>query len=250
MRVFATAAVSLALAGGLGLALASTPSPVAAQVAVGLEIRVGYPPPPLPVYVQPPCPGYGWFWVPGYWAWDPYDDDYYWVPGAWVEPPRMGWYWTPPYWAFVDDVYTFFPGYWGPEVGYYGGIDYGFGYFGEGYDGGYWRGHRFWYNRAVNNLGGARFAEVYNAAPRGVRAGRASFNGPGGANLREDPRQRAIASGPHIYGTAAQRRARMMARADPALGARRNHGAPAIAATRRPGAFHGRGVARATNRGT
>ena len=54
-------------------------------------------------------------------------------------------------------------GYWGPYVGYYGGINYGFGYFGIGFYGGYWGGGRFWYNRAYCNLGyGHGFHNVYN----------------------------------------------------------------------------------------
>ena len=31
-------------------------------------------------------------------------------------------------------------GYWGPHVGYYGGVNYGFGYMGVGFAGGAWRG--------------------------------------------------------------------------------------------------------------
>jgi len=47
--------------------------------------------------------------------------------------------WTPPYWAWNDGAYDFCPGYRGPTVGYYGGIDYGYGYTGVSYEGGYWR---------------------------------------------------------------------------------------------------------------
>src|ERR1700724_3487061 len=38
------------------------------QIAVGISVRIG--PPPLPVYAQPICPGPGYFWPPGYWAWN------------------------------------------------------------------------------------------------------------------------------------------------------------------------------------
>ena len=85
----------------------------------------------MPDYDQPPIPAPGYYWTPGYWAWNNYD--YYWVPGVWVEPPQPGLLWTPGYWAFVGGVYAFRPGYWGPHVGFYGGIDYGFGYNGAGY---------------------------------------------------------------------------------------------------------------------
>ena len=45
-----------------------------------------------------------------------------------------------------------YDGYWAPEVGFYGGIDYGFGYTGYGYEGGYWNDRAFFYNTAVNNI--------------------------------------------------------------------------------------------------
>jgi len=38
-------------------------------------ISVGFAPPELPVYEQPICPGDGYIWTPGYWAWD--GEDYY-----------------------------------------------------------------------------------------------------------------------------------------------------------------------------
>ena len=34
----------------------------------GVFISVGFAPPALPVYVQPVCPGDGYLWNPGYWA--------------------------------------------------------------------------------------------------------------------------------------------------------------------------------------
>jgi hypothetical protein len=95
-------------------------------------------PPLLPVYVQPVCPGPGYIWVPGYWAYN--DFGYYWVPGTWVRAPFVGAFWTPGYWGWADGSYVWHEGFWGPEVGFYGGVDYGFGYFGVGYVGGYWEG--------------------------------------------------------------------------------------------------------------
>jgi hypothetical protein len=99
---------------------------------IGIGISVGFAPPPIPVYEQPICPGYGYIWTPGYWAWDADGDDYYWVPGTWVEAPEVGFLWTPGYWGWGDGGYFFHGGYWGPHVGWYGGINYGFGYFGHG----------------------------------------------------------------------------------------------------------------------
>ncbi len=47
-----------------GMLLLSTAS--FAQVGVSVTIA----PPELPVYEQPLCPGDGYIWTPGYWAWD------------------------------------------------------------------------------------------------------------------------------------------------------------------------------------
>jgi hypothetical protein len=33
-------------------------------------ISVSFAPPELPAYEQPLCPGEGYIWTPGYWAWD------------------------------------------------------------------------------------------------------------------------------------------------------------------------------------
>ena len=42
-----------------------------------IRISVRFGPPALPVYEQPICPGDGYIWTPGYWAWDDADQDYY-----------------------------------------------------------------------------------------------------------------------------------------------------------------------------
>ena len=117
----------------------------------GVFISVGFAPPVLPVYVQPPCPEPGWMWTPGYWAYG--DDGYYWVPGTWVPAPYVGALWTPGYWGWGNGLYVWHGGYWGPHVGYYGGVNYGFGYMGIGFAGGMWRGGVFAYNTAVMHVG-------------------------------------------------------------------------------------------------
>ncbi len=38
-----------------------------------VRISVTFGPPALPVYEQPICPGEGYIWTPGFWAWS--DDD-------------------------------------------------------------------------------------------------------------------------------------------------------------------------------
>jgi hypothetical protein len=124
--------------------------PVSTSAQVSIGISVGFAPPELPVYAQPICPGEGYIWTPGYWAWDPEDEDYYWVPGTWVLAPEVGFLWTPGYWGWGGSAFEFYEGYWGPRIGFYGGINYGYGYFGRGYEGGRWDGGHFYYNRTVN----------------------------------------------------------------------------------------------------
>ncbi len=146
------------------------------------------PPPPLPEYDQPPAPDDGYLWTPGYWAWVP--TGYYWVPGAWVEPPYQGALWTPGYWGYSLGRYGFYPGHWGLHIGYYGGINYGFGYTGFGYEGGYWHAGHFNYNREYNNVDGAIVHSVYrfNAGNRTARSSPSSFNGgSGGVQIQPRP---------------------------------------------------------------
>ena len=153
------------------------------------------PPPPLPVYAQPPPPADGYIWTPGYWAWGP--AGYYWVPGAWVEPPYMGALWTPGYWGFYGGRYSFYPGYWGLHIGFYGGINYGFGYVGFGYEGGYWNSGRFFYNSVYNHLNTRVVHNVYryNAGNRARGVSRTSFNG-GSRGVQVRPRPSEVAASP------------------------------------------------------
>src|SRR5580698_3999587 len=43
------------------------PAPASSEAGVG--VAIASPPPALPVYDQPACPGDGYVWTPGYWAW-------------------------------------------------------------------------------------------------------------------------------------------------------------------------------------
>ena len=114
---------SLLLAGFVAVPLSSSFGQVG--------ISINFAPPPLIVETQPPAPFDGYIWTPGYWAWGA--SNYYWVPGVWVPPPTIGLLWTPPWWGWNNGVYVFNEGYWGPTVGFYGGINYGYGYFGTGF---------------------------------------------------------------------------------------------------------------------
>jgi hypothetical protein len=189
-------------------------------------------PPPLPDYDQPPLPGDGYIWTPGYWAWSP-DAGYYWVPGAWVMPPYEGALWTPSWWGFHGGSYFFFSGYWGPYVGYYGGINYGFGYIGRGYEGGYWHGNRFQYNRNVNIIR-INIGNVYSH-PVQAQAARFSYNGPGGARLRPAPAELNAMRQPHrVAPMSAQVQMQRDAQQNRAQFANQNHGRPTAVVAPRP----------------
>jgi WXXGXW repeat (2 copies) len=177
------------------------PTSTPAQVAVGISVRIG--PPPLRVYAQPLCPGPDYIWTPGYWAYA--DAGYYWVPGAWVMAPRPGFLWTPGYWGFVGGVYAWHAGYWGPHVGFYGGINYGFGYGGVGFGGGEWRGGHFFYNTAVAHVNVNIIHNTYvNRTVIVHNDSHVAFNGPGG--VRAVPTREEMAAGreEHIDATREQ----------------------------------------------
>jgi len=217
------------------LALAA---PAPAQVAVGISVHIG--PPALPVYVQPVCPGPRYIWTPGYWAYG--DDDYYWVPGTWVMAPRPGFLWTPGYWGWAGGVYMWHGGYWGPHVGFYGGINYGFGYGGVGFAGGEWRGGEFFYNRSVANVNVTVIHNTYNRTVV-VNNVHTSFNGgEHGVNARPTADEERYSHEEHMEPTHEQLQNREAASKDPSFRASANHGHPAVAATAHPGNFHGEGV--------
>jgi hypothetical protein len=233
MHKLHAALVSLFVAAAVAL---GAPTASSAAVAVSVDIA----PPALPVYDQPPIPGPGYIWTPGYWAWGPVG--YYWVPGTWVLPPAVGLLWTPGYWAWGPGGFVFNVGYWGPTVGFYGGINYGFGYFGVGFGGGYWSNGQFFYNRSVTNISNTRITNVYNRDVTVNRVTRVAYNGGrGGTTARPTPAEIAAAQGRHIAPSAAQLRQERLASTNQALRASFNHGDPAIAATARPGEF-ARGV--------
>jgi len=224
------------------------PAPALASPA-DVFISVGFAPPPLPVYVQPVCPGEGYIWVPGYWAYAGDDDDYYWVPGTWVLAPRVGFLWTPPYWAFVSGVYVFHEGYWGPHVGFYGGVSYGFGYFGRGYEGGRWDHDRFYYNRAVTNVNVTVIHNVYETRVYETNVSRVSYNGGNGIQARASSDEERAARDRHMGAASAQVRHMEEARSNRELRASANEGRPPIAATPRPAEFRDHAVVRASEAG-
>ena len=215
-----------------------------AQIAVGVSVRIG--PPALPVYAQPICPGPGYFWTPGYWAWND-DSGYYWVPGTWVVAP-VGMLWTPGYWGLAGGFYGWHAGYWGPHIGFYGGINYGFGYGGVGFAGGEWRGGAFFYNRSVTNISATNVTNVYNRTVV-VNENHAAFNGQGGVTARATPQEEAAAREQHTAPLAEQTQHEHLASQNKANFASENHGRPAVAATAKAGDFGSRSAVPARSAG-
>jgi hypothetical protein len=193
-------------------------------------ISVNFAPPVLPVYEQPPCPVAGYIWTPGYWGYGYDAGDYYWTPGAWVAPPTVGVLWTPPWWGWNNGAYAFNDGYWGPTVGYYGGINYGYGYNGNGYWGGRWDGNAFRYNTAVTRVNNNVIHNTYvdrNVVNNQVNANRASFNGPNGVKAEATAEQKAAAANAKKMPPTSQQLARQEAAAkDRNLQASVNKGHP------------------------
>jgi hypothetical protein len=223
----------------------STPS--SAQIGIGVGIRIG--PPALPIYAQPICPGPGYHWTPGYWAWND-EGGYYWVPGTWVVAP-IGMLWTPGYWGWGGGFYAWHAGYWGPHVGFYGGINYGFGYGGVGFFGGEWRGGTFFYNRAVVNVNSVHVTNVYENRTVVVNnESHVAFNGgEGGVAATPTAAEQKAASEPHQAALSAQTQHEQAASQNKASFASANHGAPAVAATAKPGDFSGKGAVAAKSAG-
>jgi hypothetical protein len=152
--------------------------------------------------------------------------------------------WTPGYWGFVGGVYAFHAGYWGPHVGFYGGVNYGYGYGGAGFVGGRWAGNSFAYNRTVNNVNVTNIHNTYNETViNNVTVNKVSYNGgAGGTAAAPTSQERLAAHEPHVPPTPLQRQHIEEAAKNPALAARANGGRPAIAATPRPAAFNAPGV--------
>jgi len=219
------------------VALSMIPAAGVAQVSVGIGIGVAIhtAPPPLPVYVQPPIPGDGYMWTPGYWAWGA--AGYYWVPGVWVRPPRVGLLWTPGYWGLMGGVYGWHAGYWGPHIGFYGGVNYGFGYGGVGFVGGAWRGGVFAYNSAVMNVGVGVVHNTYidRTVVHNTVINRTSFNGPGGVMARPTGMEQTAMGEHHFEPTAEQTQHFNQAANDPSQRFSANGGHPENVAMSRAG---------------
>ena len=232
----------------LALMMAFMPARSSAQISVGVAVHLG--PPALPVYEQPICPGAGYLWTPGYWGYG--DDGYYWVPGTWVMAPTVGFLWTPGYWGWGGGGYLWHGGYWGPHVGFYGGINYGFGYGGVGFVGGRWEAGAFAYNTAVMHVNTTVIHTTYvdRTVINNVTVNNhVSYNGgTGGVSARPSSSELAAEHEHHVAPTSVQTQHEHSASTNRSLRASENHGRPAIAATAKPGEFsHGVVAAKSSN---
>jgi hypothetical protein len=175
-----SAVVLSVIVAAASLVIFAVPSRVDAQVSIG--ISVGFAPPALPQYYQPAATQPNLIWQPGYWGYGA--GGYFWIPGTWVAAPQVGLLWTPGYWGWNNGQYSFYAGYWGQNVGYYGGINYGYGYYGSGYRGGRWQGNSFQYNTSVTNVNRSLSSRNYYSDPGSYvnqsNISRTSYNG--GAN--------------------------------------------------------------------
>lgn len=183
------------------------------------------PPPPLPDYDQPEAPGPDYIWTPGYW--DYANTGYYWVPGAWVMAPYTGALWTPGYWGYYNGRYAWHRGYWGPHIGFYGGVNYGYGYTGVGYVGGYWNNGSFRYNTAVTRVNPGSIHNTYSHRVQVVTNHRISYNGGhGGISARPLTAERVASREHHTAPLPSQTNHREQASRSRSQWANQNHGHP------------------------
>jgi hypothetical protein len=124
-------------------------------------------------------------------------------------------------------------------------VNYGFGYPGHGYEGGYWRDRDFYYNRAVNNVTNVHITNVYTkTVVNNVTVNRVSYvGGTGGLNARPSAQEEQVARGRHLPPTAVQTQHHESAGSNRELLASVNRGKPPIAATAKPNEFSNHVVA-------
>ena len=176
----------------------------AGSAFAGIQFTVNLAPPPIAVFDQPACPGDGYIWTPGYYQYGDYG--YYWVPGQWVLPPTVGFLWTPGYWDHAHGRYAWHEGYWGPQVGFYGGINYGNGYFGTGFSGGHWEGNVFRHNTAVSKVDRNVVHNTYvdRTVVQEVKGPNHAFNGRGGSKAQPSAGEIEASRAPHQPATKEQ----------------------------------------------
>ena len=162
--------------------------------------------------------------------------------------------------GLVQRLYVFHTGYWGPHVGYYGGVNYGFGYMGVGFVGGMWRGNSFAYNTAVMHVNNTVIHNTYidrTVVERNtiVNNNHVAFSGgPGGINHPPSAAEQAANHDQHLGATSFQAAHANSAMNNKASYAHNNGGHPQTLAASRllaaenhnaPAGFNARGSANA-----
>lgn len=131
-------------------------------------------------------------------------------------------------------------GYWGPHIGFYGGVNYGFGYGGVGFVGGRWNGGVFAYNSAVMHVNTTVIHNTYvdRTVVNNTTVNRTSFNGgEGGVKAEPTAADRAAEHEEHTAATHEQSEHEHAASTNKSLRASENHGQPTVAATSKAGDF-------------
>src|SRR3954469_2611291 len=88
------------------------PPPMEQAPEPAVDYGPAYPtvPPPAPIAeYRPPPPGYGYYWVDGYWDWTGYD--WAWTNGQYV-PERSGYIYVRPRYAFEGNHWVYQRSYW------------------------------------------------------------------------------------------------------------------------------------------
>jgi hypothetical protein len=111
----------------------------------------------------------------------------------------VGLLWTPGYWGFGGGKYAWHEGYWGPQVGFYGGINYGNGYFGSGFNGGRWEGDVFRHNTVISNVDRNNVHNTYadRSVVREIKGPNHAFNGKGGIKAQPSSGEVEAGRAPH-----------------------------------------------------
>ena len=138
----------------------------------------------------------------------------------------------------------------GPDhVGFYGGVDYGFGYVGDGYEGGRWdngrffvqpRRHQHQHTYASRSTAPSNGSGVNN---RQRRTRTVSFNGgPDGTTVKPTREEMQAERAKHVAPTRVQLENARSASHDQDFFFSNNKGKPRVAATEKPGQFTGSAV--------
>ena len=209
--------------------LSLIPAAAMSQVSVGIGIGVAIhaAPPPLPVYVQPPIPGDGLHVDTGLLG---MGSGRLLLGAGRVGAPAYGW-------RTLDARLLGLHGrrLWlasrllGSHVGFYGGVNYGFGYGGVGFAGGAWRGGAFAYNSAVMNVGEGVVHNTYidRTVVNNTVVNRTSFNGAGGVMARPTSFEQSAMNEHHFEPTGMQTQHFNAAANDPGQRFSANGGRPA-----------------------